>query len=312
MSAAQQIQGRAYEVIGSGTADRDAWLKMRTLGIGASEISVVLGVSGWTSILSLYYSKIDHAVLDEDDPEEYQLWGNLLQDAILGELTKRAGVTIRETEPHLRSTVHPWALATPDALTTDGEPVEAKNIAWGYDADEWEQGIPEPYYLQCQQQCLVTGAERCLFGALLWGSKLVWEWVPRDEQAIARIVTAGSAFWRNVQTRTEPRSDGHPEARRILGRLATDEASVEMYEDEISDDLVGWRTAEHDLKRIRTEERVSKKQRDACADRIAQAMGRHRKAFTVTGWAFQWQTVDRKGFTVEPVTFQQLKIKAPK
>jgi len=161
-----------YETINDPGDSRDAWLARRKSGIGASEISVVLGASGWESILGLYYKKIDDEdPTDDDDRAEHLQWGKLLEDAIIAELARRAGVTIAAREPHLRSMIHTWALATPDAITTAGEPVECKNIAWGFDEQEWELGIPEKYYLQCQHQMLVCGAERCLFGALLYGSR---------------------------------------------------------------------------------------------------------------------------------------------
>jgi predicted phage-related endonuclease len=96
--------GSAYEFIGTEGDSRESWLARRRSGIGASEIAVVLGASGWGSILGLYYKKLDGEDPIEDEPEEHQRWGNLLQDAILGELAHRAGVEIAAREPHLRST----------------------------------------------------------------------------------------------------------------------------------------------------------------------------------------------------------------
>lgn len=311
MSAAENIT-RPFEIMGHGTGDRAVWLERRYSGLGASESPIILGASGWASILSLYYSKVDRSVLETDEPAEYLRWGVLLQDPILAELAARAGVKIALNEPHLRSTVYPWAIATPDSITADDEPVEAKNIAWGFDQQEWDVGIPEQYYIQCQHQIMVCGAQRCLFGALLWGSKLLWEWVPRDEKTIARIIKAGEEFWRCVETRTEPRSDGHPAARRILGKLATDEKSVELYEPEIGDKLSSWRSAASDLAEVRDKERKLKRSRDAYADAIAQEMGRHRSAYTATGWSFKWKKIDKKGFSVAPTSFQKFEIKPPR
>lgn len=312
MSAAESL-APAYRVVGSSADPRTDWLARRRSGIGASESSVILGANGWTSILGLYYQKLDgESPLDDDEQTEQQEWGTELQDAILNGLARRAGVTLAAREPHLRSTVHPFLLATPDAITADGEPVECKNIAWGFDDDDWSVGIPEKYFLQCQHQMAVTGANRCLFGVLLWGARMIWEWVPRDEAVIARIVKACAAFWRRVETRTEPPSDGHPEARRILSRLAVVESPVELFEPEVGDVLSEWQTAEHDLKSARAEERAKQKRRDAAADQIAQAMGKHRQAFTATGWSFRWKSSPKAGFTVAPTVVNKFEIKAPK
>jgi putative phage-type endonuclease len=300
-----------FTVIGD-SADEKVWLKARTTGIGASEISVLLGASEWESNLNLYYRKIGEAPDDDNEESEWLFWGKALEDKIRAELCRRAGVELIHEGVLLRSNLHHWALATPDGLTTDGEPVESKNIAWGYDATEWAEQIPENYYLQCQQQMLVTGASRCLFGALLWGSKLIWEWVPRDEQAIQRIIAAGQRFWRQVEKREPPLSDGHPGARRILGKLAVVENKLELFEPEIDHHLAEWDDYDHRLAEIRAEERAIKKARDAAADAVAQKMGAHRKAFTVTGWAFEWSTQSKRGYTVAPTEVELFKIKRPK
>lgn len=272
-----------------------------------------MGASQWASILELYYAKTgEYEPEGNATDDEWLLWGRRLEGEIRAELCQRAGVEIMLTGPHLRSLSHRWALATPDSLLTTEEPVEAKNISWGYNPEEWAESIPEKYYLQCQQQILVTGAQRCLFGALLWGSRLIWEWIPRDETTIARIIKAGSEFWRRVEARDPPLSDGHPGARKVLGRLAVVEHDVELFEGDIEQHLIDWRDADTELSRVRKHERAEKAKRDAAMDAIAQRMGSHRRAFTATGWAFRWESVRRNGYTVEPNEYEQFRINAPK
>ena len=306
-----------YEVVCT-TENESEWKRLRASGIGASEIAIVLGESSWESNLDLYARKADYEFSDpdtEEDPfseNEWLFWGRKLEEEIRSELCARAGVTLAQRNVMLRSTVHRWALATPDGLTGDGEPVEAKNMAWGYDAEEWAERIPEKYYLQVQQQMLVTGARRALFGALLWGSKMIWEWVPRDEAAISRIIAGGSHFWGHVERREPPLSDGHPGARRVLGRLAVVPRPLELFESDINAELTEWLEADVELARVRAEARKAERRRDAAADHIAQHLGAHRKAFTVTGWMFHWQTIERRSFTVEATKFEQFKIDAPK
>jgi len=312
VSAAKQLQ-HAFETLSAPGDSREAWLERRRSGVGASEVAILIGASGWGSILGLYYSKLEESDPDDnDDPEEYLQWGNLLQDAILGELAKRAGVKIAAREPHLRSTEHTWMLATPDAVTADGEPMECKNISYGYDQEDWDVGIPEKYFLQCQQQMAVTNAKRCLFGVLLWGSRMIWEWVPRDEATIAKIVKAGSAFWKRVLDREEPPADGHPEGRKILARLAIVESPLELFEPDVGDLLDEWQRFDTELANVRQKERQAKRCRDAAADQIAQAMGEHRQAYTATGWSMRWKTTNKAGHTVKPSIVNTLEIKAPK
>jgi len=311
MSAAEQLKP-AFETLSSPGESREAWIMRRRSGIGASEIAVVLGVSGWGSILGLYYKKLNGEDTLEEVSEEHLHWGTLLQDAILGELARRAGVAIAGREPHLRSAQHTWMLATPDALTADGEPMECKNISYGFDEDDWEIGIPEKYYLQCQQQIAVTGAKRCLFGVLLWGSRMIWEWVYRDEEAIARIVKAGEFFWQRVLKREEPPADGHPEGRKMLAKLAVVEQPIELYQNDVGELLDEWQRFDRELANVRQKERQAKRCRDAAADQIAQRMGKHRSAFTVTGWSMRWKSSTRAGYQVKPTVVNTFEITAPK
>jgi putative phage-type endonuclease len=297
------------------TSDEAAWLAHRGLGIGASEIAILLGESNWGSNLELYYRKTGEFTEPlQEESEEMEL-GRAFEEIARRVVAKRAGVALQPIYPQLcQSLVHPWALATCDAITTAVEPVEVKNLNWGFDAEEWSEQIPEKYVLQCQQQMLVLGADRCLFGALLSGSRLIWEWVPRDEVRIRKIIRAGSEFWRHVEDRVPPPSDGHPHARKVLGRLAANgnEDTVELYESEMGSQLHAYELAKARHARAATEEKAAQRALDATKDELAKLLGEHRSAVTSTGWTLRWKTTERRGFTVKPNTLHQFEIKPPK
>lgn len=301
----------AYDIV-CNVADEAAWLAHRNTGIGASEIAVLLGASDWGSNVEMYYRKIGETE-DTFGETEAMLWGKLLEAAIRDELARRAGVTLLDAPARmLRSTVHRWATATPDALTADGEPVEVKNLSHGYDAETWTEQIPEKYLLQCQHQMLVTGADRCLFGALIWGSQLIWEWLPRDPERIAQIVKAGSDFWAHVERRECPPSDGHPHARKTLAKVATNEGPVELYESEIGPLTDRYEKAKAAHETLAASEKRAKRQLEAAKDELAKALGEHREGVTSTGWRFRWKKIERRGHTVKSSTIQQFEINQPK
>lgn len=302
------MMNQAFQVL-CNTDDEPQWLTARNSGLGASEIGIVLGVNKWQSILELYARKVGDEAPERDDTELMQ-WGRLLEAPIRDELARRAGVRLLSDPPRLiQSRTIDWAIATPDAITTEGEPVEVKNIAHGYDEEEWAAQIPEQYYLQCQHQLLVANAKRCLFGALLWGSRLVWEWVPRDDVTIRRIVHAGTKFWHeNVLARVPPPSDGHPNARKLLALQATDEEPIELYESECGRLLERYEEAKAAHAEATALEKKTKRQLDATKDELAQELGGHRVGFTATGWRFQWKTSERRGYTVQPTTIHTFKI----
>lgn len=297
----------AYTIV-CDSHDREAWLAQRCTGIGASEIAAVLGASSWGSPLTVYLGKVDPP--PHEDDAEWMLWGLLLEPVIREELGRRAGVTfdLSLSGRMLRSVEYPWATATPDEMTTAGEPVEVKKLSWGYDADEWEQGIPEKYWWQCQQQMLVTGAARCLFGALIHGDRMVWEWIPRSEEAIRRIVVAGAEMWRRIQERDEPPSDGHERDRAALGRRAVEPETVELFRDEADEKLaIYWSTREARL-RLEKEAKAAKKLEESAANNLAQLMGAATRGVLADGTVVEWLEKPRKGYTVAPSVTRSLKI----
>ena len=207
MVAAPQI-APAYNVIGD-SADRAAWLRVRATGVGASDAAAVVGESRWKTAARLWAEK--RALLEAEDEEiseadtpEFLEWGHRHEATMLvaysseryaNRPSERAGLL-------LRSTVHPWALATLDAWTVHPDfgriPLELKT-AEVWHADEWAEGCPRQYWWQLQHQMLVTGAPCASIAVLLGLHRFAWDDVDRDEDAIARLVLAGARFWDRVE-----------------------------------------------------------------------------------------------------------------
>lgn len=307
----------AYEIV-CNSENREQWLASRAYGIGASEIAAVMGESGWGSPLTIYLAKTGEPTPEHDErAEERMLWGTLVEPVLIPELAARAGVRVYGAlhRKLLRSVEHTWLVCTPDSVVygDDGElcPAEVKLLAWGYDRDEWEVEIPRQYQWQCQAQMAVTGASRCLFGALIHGQELRWEWVPRDEDMIGRLLVAGGELWRRIQEHDEPPSTGHKEDRRALALRERDENTVELYRADIGDlldDHARLRAARLALHR---EIEAAKKAEDAVANQIAQKLGTATRGVTADGYVCQWLTKRKRGYTVKPSETQSFEILEP-
>jgi putative phage-type endonuclease len=197
------------------------WLDARRTGIGASEMAAILGLDKYTSAVELYLRKTGQ-VPDQDAGESAE-WGQILEPVIAREFGRRAGRAVEMAGYLLRSEAYPWALATLDAWQTVGDaarPLEIK-LTGGRSGD-WEDGVPEYYYPQVQQQMLVTGAPSATVAALLNGTRLVWCDVARDDAMIARIVEAGERFWRCVTDESVPPPDGSESAGWALKQIFRD------------------------------------------------------------------------------------------
>ncbi|HEY3499468.1 MAG TPA: YqaJ viral recombinase family protein [Polyangiaceae bacterium] len=234
--------------------DREAWLKLRSTGIGSSDAPVILGLSKWKSPLSLYYEKLGLREPSKGEIE-YVEWGLALEPAIIQgyqRVTHRAtgrptDVFGIHTNVPTRYTVArdaelPYLIATPDAavlpidklspVTEAGAEVaeppvfyapgvlEVKNVDVSKGRD-WEatQEPPIEYTVQVQHQLMVTGAAWGSIAALVGGNRFMWADIPRDEELIAMLRKLEVEFWERVLTQNPPPVDGSESTKALFARL---------------------------------------------------------------------------------------------
>lgn len=291
----------SYETIS--TSSHEDWLHKRRLGIGASEMAAVLGLSRWTSPLALYAEKIGAAPpADLSDVEQVE-WGLELEGVICSVYGRRTGRGATRSGELLRSLEYPWALATLDAWTSiDGVrvPLEIKT-AGAHKAEEWAEGPPVEYVVQVQHQMLVTGAPKASVACLLGGQRLVWCDVERDESVIARIVDVGSRFWQCVQERIPPGVDGTEHTRRALAALypSDDGQTISLGGDllDVDDELVALKG-----ERSRIDEKIAHAEA-----RLKSAIATAARGVLPNGVAYTWKTSERAGYTVAPTKTRTLR-----
>jgi putative phage-type endonuclease len=189
--------------------DREAWLAARLTGVGASESPVLLGLSTFASVMSLWGVKAGR-IAQDDEPSDRMRWGVILEPHVAEEYERKTGRSLRRWASLLRSVAEPYMLATPDYAWTDEQgaviPVEIKTTDFSRRAD-WADGPPLRVNVQCQHQMIVTGAQRASVGLLVGGNTFMWADVPRDEAVIASIRDACARFWRLVASETLPPVD---------------------------------------------------------------------------------------------------------
>lgn len=111
-----------FDVIAD-SEDREDWLQKRRVAdtVGASEVASVLGLSPFLSAYHLACVKTGKMQPENLDDNERVFWGNALESAIVFGYGQRTGRRVVMFGLTLRSRLHPWLTATPDALTTDDE-----------------------------------------------------------------------------------------------------------------------------------------------------------------------------------------------
>jgi len=204
---------------------REQWLEDRRSGIGASEAAAAIGVSPYKSAIELWAEKcglVDAPDLSGNEPVEF---GVRLEPVILDAYASRSG---RKVWPHEQNTIvrhrqHSWLSCTPDAWqlvegVEDDSLVQIKT-AGAFVAEEWRDGPPLHYEVQCQHEMLVTDTKVNTIVVLIGGQKLRYFDLTRNEKFIAALVPKLEEFWRCVETRTPPAVDHSQACAKALFKL---------------------------------------------------------------------------------------------
>ena len=193
------------------------WLDYRKQGIGGSDAAVVCGISRYKSPVELWMEKTNQ--MPDQEAGEAAYWGTQLESLVRTEFTKRTGIEVEHRMELLRSDEHPFMQANLDGTGVHPELgpciFEAKTAS-AFKAGEWEDGIPDEYFLQVQHYMAVTGYKGTYIAALIGGNTFRWKFIPRDEGLIAMLVQLEADFWQHVQSETPPPLDGSNASARFL------------------------------------------------------------------------------------------------
>ena len=201
--------------------DRAAWLEARKKGIGGSDASVIVGLNKWKSPFALWMEKTGQSEPEDLSDNEYVYWGNVLEETVAKEFTKRTGKKVVRRGLLQHDTI-PYLLASVDRLVVGEDAGLECKTANGFAAKAWEgDEIPDAYYVQCQHYMAVTGAKKWYIAALIGGNRFVWKEIERNEDDIKALLEAEAEFWHKVETKEMPDVDGSDDCTKALSEKFT-------------------------------------------------------------------------------------------
>jgi putative phage-type endonuclease len=271
--------------------------------IGGSDIAAVLGISPWKTAVDLWLDKT--APRTEGETPRVLRRGSRLEPYIRDMITSEHGLKIVASNQRYIDKQVPYFAAEIDAETATDN-VEIKTVHpfkardWGdLDTDQ----LPIYYVAQAQWGLGITGRKTCRVFALI-GDDLRPYVVERDDETIEALRDKAAEFWtRYVVPKLRPPLDfAHSLVQDTLRRLypGTDGSAVEataMHEH--------WRAV---LKTAtEAQERYEGVVNGARAHLMAE-MGNAALLKFSDGKAFRRRQMTRKGYTVEPTTFMELRL----
>ncbi|WP_404475730.1 YqaJ viral recombinase family protein [Staphylococcus pseudoxylosus] len=171
------------------------WLNARKSGIGGSDVGSILGVNKWKSLIQLYFEKIGE-VKEPVLHNEYIYWGNVLEDIVAQEFSKRTGKKVRRVNKMFRHPKYDFMIANIDRSVVGEESLLECKTTSEFNKDKWEDDeIPSSYLAQVQHYLAVTGYKKAYIAVLIGGNRFIWKEIERDEELINLIIDKEKDFW---------------------------------------------------------------------------------------------------------------------
>ena len=174
------------------------WLKLRRRGIGGSDAAAVCGLNRWRGPLDVYLDKTSTDYDEQDNESMY--WGRVMEPVLRTEFAKRTGLKVDEVPIMFSCQEYPFMLANIDGIVheADGSTslLEIKT-ANGFAAKDWDNGLPQEYYIQIQHYLFVCNLNKAYIAVLIGGNDFRYEAIERDEETIQTIIAMEANFWRN-------------------------------------------------------------------------------------------------------------------
>lgn len=198
---------------------RKEWLKERQTGIGGSDASAILGFNPWKSPFELYIEKTSDQVQEIDNEAIH--WGNVLEDVVAEEFTRRTGKRVRRRNQIFRHKDHDFMIANIDRDVVGERALLECKTTNAFNRDAWEgEQIPSAYMCQIQHYMAVLDYEKAYIAVLIGGQKFVWKEIARDDEFIELMIERLKHFWEeHIQKGVAPEIDGTPSASEMLNKM---------------------------------------------------------------------------------------------
>jgi putative phage-type endonuclease len=178
----------------------------RLLGIGGSDMAVILGLSTYKTPYQLYLEKVGEATPTEEE-SQYQYWGNQLEGIVRDEFAKRNNVTITTPET-LVHPEHDFLRGNVDGFIPELNAVLEVKCSSQFMSNVWgESGsdeIPMQYLVQVAFYCMLTNADCAHIAVLIGGNDYREYKYIRDKALEDTIIKTAKRFWNCVVTKTPP------------------------------------------------------------------------------------------------------------
>ena len=201
----------AVRLVSTVDMPREEWLRVRSGGIGGSDIGAIAGVNPWDTPLSVYLRKVGE--LPEKEETEAMYWGTVLEEVVAQEYARRhPEVRVRRINAVLQHPEVPYFLGNIDReIRRKGDPpaiLECKTTS-AWQGGRWRDDVPDHVMCQVQWYLGITGYPTAVVAVLIGGNEYREFEIGRDDEIIGYLHEIGRRFW---EEHVIPRVPPAPEA----------------------------------------------------------------------------------------------------
>ncbi|MEV4320962.1 lambda-exonuclease family protein [Microbispora rosea] len=202
---------------------RPDWLTLRRLGICGSDVPAMVGLDRYTSERELYHDKRGELPDLPRSPEleEAAEFGNEFEAVVARRFAAATGTRVRRIGM-LRHVHDEWRMVNLDRRVLgcpDGPCFVEIKTRSAYQADQWEDGVPDGPALQTHWGIGVTGYGHAHVAALIGGNRFKHFRIDRDEELLDDLVGIAGDFMEAVREGNPPPVDGSPANTDLMARL---------------------------------------------------------------------------------------------
>lgn len=216
---------------------QEDWHKLRSKGIGGSDIGAILGVNKYRSLVDVYLDKTEGKKVEDNNA---MFWGRILEPIIRAEFQKKHS---EEYQTYLVPYSLKYGVLR---ANVDGLIYNNNTQKWGvleiktanqFTAKEWSDGVvPQSYYAQVMHYLAVTGLDYAIIVVLIGGSDYREFYIERNEDEVKAIKEVAEDFWNTyIIPQKIPAPDGSDSyseyQRELLAKYETFSNRVELDDD---------------------------------------------------------------------------------
>lgn len=216
---------------------QEDWHKLRSKGIGGSDIGAILGVNKYRSLVDVYLDKTEGKKVEDNNA---MFWGRILEPIIRAEFQKKHS---EEYQTYLVPYSLKYGVLR---ANVDGLIYNNNTQKWGvleiktanqFTTKEWSDGVvPQSYYAQVMHYLTVTGLDYAIIVVLIGGSDYREFYIERNEDEVKAIKEVAEDFWNTyIIPQKIPAPDGSDSyseyQRELLAKYETFSNRVELDDD---------------------------------------------------------------------------------